>query len=53
MLKQLKDMLRSLDEDIKQTELEDLAYTKYYTRLCKRRKAIAKAIKVFERCGDT
>ncbi len=48
MLKQLNDMVARLDEAIESAEANDVAYTKFYRDMCKQRKALKRAIKVFE-----
>lgn len=49
MLKQLTDMVARLDEAIESAEVSDMAYTKFYRDMCRQRKALKRAIKVFER----
>jgi hypothetical protein len=49
MLKQLEDMVARLDEAIEDAEVHDVAYTKFYRDMCRQRKALKKAIKVFEK----
>ena len=45
----LKQMLKTLDEAILYCEGLDHAYTRYYRSLIHKRRAVALAIKVFER----
>ena len=45
----LKQILKALDEAILYCEDLDHAYTRYYRSLLRRRRAVARAIKVFER----
>ena len=49
MLKKLKEMIREVDEAIEYAELNDHAFTKLYTDLRKERRALKRAIKVFEK----
>lgn len=49
MLKQLYSMVTRLDEAIEEAEAHDVAYTKFYRDMCRQRKALKRAIKVFER----
>ena len=49
MLEKLYQILNELREAIEYAELSDMAHTKYYTSLLKKRKAINKAIKRLER----
>ena len=49
MIKRLQEILRDLDEAIEYAEVTDMAYTRFYTSLIRQRKAIRKAIKVFEK----
>ena len=51
MLKRLKEMLSELDEAIEYAELNDVAYTKFYRDLLRERKALRRAVRVFERSG--
>ena len=48
-MKRLYDILSSLNEAIEYEELNDLAYTKHYAKLLKKRRVIAKAIRKIER----
>lgn len=45
----LKQMLKVLDEAIHYCEELDHAYTRYYRSLIRKRRAVARTIKVFER----
>lgn len=45
----LKQILKVLDEAILYCEELDHAYTRYYRSLIRKRRAVARAIKVFER----
>lgn len=47
MLKQLYDMVARLDEEIEHSVLSDKYLTKAYWDLCRRRRALRRAIKVF------
>ena len=49
MLEKLKQILKDLDEVIRYTEDIDHAYTNYYLSLVRKRRAINRAIKAFER----
>lgn len=48
-MESLKQMLKVLDEAILYCEELDHAYTRYYRSLIRKRRAVALAIKVFER----
>ena len=49
MLERLKQILKELDEAIQYSEDLDHSYTKYYHSLVRKRKAIVRAIKAFEK----
>jgi hypothetical protein len=49
MLERLKQILKELDEAIRYSEDLDHAYTSYYLSLIRKRKAIVRAIKAFEK----
>ena len=49
MLERLKQILNELDEAILYSEELDQAYTYYYLSLVHKRRAIKRAIKVFEK----
>ena len=49
MLKRLKQILNELDEAIHYSKELDHAYTHYYLSLIRKRRAINRAIKVFEK----
>ena len=49
MLERLKQILKELDEAIHYSEELDHAYTNYYLSLIRKRRAIVRAIRVFER----
>ncbi len=49
MLKRLKQILNELEEAISHLEELDHAYTHYYLSLVRKRKAIKRAIKAFEK----
>ena len=48
MLERLKQILKELDEAIHYSEELDHSYTNYYLSLIRKRRAIRRAIKVFE-----
>jgi exonuclease VII small subunit len=52
MLKTLKKMLSALESGITYLEESDLAFTKSYSNLRRRRRVIKRAIKHLERIGD-
>lgn len=45
----LQKMVARLDEAIEDAENHDVAYTRRYRALCRRRKALKRALKVFEK----
>ena len=49
MLERLKRILNELDEAIHYSEETDHAYTRYHLSLIRKRRAIVRAIKVFEK----
>ena len=49
MLRRLKQILKELDEAIHYSEELDHAYTNYYLSLVRKRRAINRAIKAFEK----
>lgn len=49
MLERLKQILKELDEAILFSEEHDFAYTNYHLSLVRKRRAIKRALKVFER----
>lgn len=49
MLDRLIQIFKELDEDIAYNERLDHAYTEYYRSLIRKRRAIVRAIKVFEK----
>lgn len=49
MLNTLKRMLREIEDAIGYAEMCDQAYTRFYFSLCKKRKALKKTIKIFEK----
>ena len=49
MLERLKQILKELDEAIHYSEELDHAYTNYYLSLVRKRRAIIRAIKAFEK----
>ena len=49
MLERLKQILKELDEALLYSEEIDHAYTKYYLSLVRKRRAVARAIKAFEK----
>ena len=49
MLERLKQILKELDEAIHYSEETDHSYTKYYLSLVRKRRAVARAIKAFEK----
>lgn len=49
MLERLKQILKELDEAIYYSEELDHAYTRYYLSLVRKRRAIRRAIKAFEK----
>lgn len=49
MLHKLFDMLSELNDAIEYAELQDLAYTKYYSTLIKERNIIRRTIERFKR----
>lgn len=51
MLKKLKDMLSEIDDAMEHAELNDHACTKMYRCLRRERKALVRAIRVFEKSG--
>ena len=51
MLKKLKDMLSEIDDAMEHAELNDHAFTKVYRDLRRERKALVRAIRVFEKSG--
>ena len=51
MLEKLKQMLNELDEAIEHTYLLDHSYTKFHLALVRKRKAIKRAIREFERAN--
>lgn len=48
-MEQLREMLKVLDEAIHYCEDIDHAYTRYYRSLIRKRRAVARTLKVFER----
>lgn len=49
MLEKLQQILNELDAVIEYTELLDHGYTKFYLSLIRKRKAIKRAIRAFEK----
>lgn len=49
MLERLKQILKELDEAILYSEALDHGYTSYYLSLIRKRRAIVRAIKAFEK----
>lgn len=49
MLERLKRILKELDEAIQYSEEVDHAYTRYHLSLIRKRRAIVRAIKAFEK----
>ncbi len=49
MLEKLKQELRIIEEGIEYMELSDTAWTPAYTKLCKKKKVLKKAIRKIER----
>ena len=49
MLERLKQILKELDESIHYMEEIDHAYTHYYLSLVRKRRAVVRAIKAFEK----
>ena len=49
MKERLKGMVQELDSAIAYEEANDLAFTRHFVMLCKKRDAIAKALKKVER----
>ena len=49
MLERLKQILKELDEAISYSKALDHAYTNYYLSLIRKRRAIVRAIKAFEK----
>lgn len=52
MIEKLKDELKSLEEGIYYLEETDMAYTRFYTNLCKKRRILKKAIRRLERLEE-
>ena len=49
MLERLKQILKELDEAIEYSDALDHSYTNYYLSLVRKRRAILRAIKAFEK----
>ena len=49
MLERLKQILEELDESIHYAEETDYAYNNYYLSLVRKRRAVRRAIKAFDR----
>ena len=49
MIEKLKQELRSIEEGIEYMELSDTAWSPAYTKLCKKRRILKKAIKKLQK----